>query len=109
MTFWQTAIMVGLFGLGSFAIRAVPFALFPKGKPTPRYIVYIGKVLPFAITTMLIVYCLKEIPVLTYPYGIPEVIAIAVVAGSYLLFKNSLISIAVGTVLYMGLVQLVFV
>lgn len=109
MTTAQAAIMVAVFAGGTLLTRALPFMLFPPHKPTPRYVVYLGKVLPFAITAMLIVYCLKDAVVLSWPFGLPEVIAILVVVGLFLWVKNSLVAIAAGTILYMVLVQLVFV
>jgi branched-subunit amino acid transport protein AzlD len=57
---------------------------------------------------MLVVYCLKDVAVLQFPYGIPELLGIAVVALLHLWKRNSLLSIGVGTVFYMVLVQLVF-
>lgn len=108
MTQTQAAITITICAVATLLTRALPFFAFPSHKPTPKYILYLGKVLPFAITGMLIVYCLKDTVVLSYPYGIPELIAIVVVSGIYLLFKNSLLSIAVGTILYMVLVQVVF-
>ena len=46
---------------------------------------------------------------LSAPHGAPELIAIAAVAGLHLWKRNVLLSIAGGTVLYMVLVQAVFV
>lgn len=88
--------------------RVIPFALFPPGKRTPNYILYLGKVLPYAIIALLVVYCLQNTKVLAYPYGIPELIAVGAVILVHLWKKNNLISIAGGTVLYMILVQFVF-
>ena len=42
------------------------------------------------------------------PFGIPELIAVACVAGLQVWKHNSLISILTGTVIYMVLVQMVF-
>ncbi len=109
MNTWQTALTVGIFALATLATRALPFLAFPPGRPTPRYVVYLGRVLPFAITAMLVVYCLKDAALAAPPHALPEFIAIAVVAGLFLIFKNSLLAIAAGTVLYMVLVQAVFV
>lgn len=109
MTTAQAVGMVGIFALGTLLTRALPFLAFPAHKTTPRYVVYLGRVLPFAITAMLIVYCLKNVNLMSAPHGIPELIAILVVAALFLLFKNSLVAIAAGTVLYMILVQFVFV
>ncbi|MEE0777249.1 MAG: AzlD domain-containing protein [Bacillota bacterium] len=90
-----------------FLTRAIPFLLF-GGRTTPPYIMYLGKVLPYAIIALLVVYCLQNTTVLSYPYGIPEAIAVAAVVLVHLWKRNNLLSIAGGTVLYMLLVQLVF-
>ncbi len=109
MPWWQALIIIGVCALTTLGTRALPFLAFPPGKSTPRYIVYLGKVLPFAITTMLIVYCLKDVAIAVSPYALPEILAVALVVTLFLTLKNSLIAIAGGTVLYMILVQLVFV
>lgn len=108
MTTLQTGIMISVIAVSTFATRAIAFLLFPANKPTPRFVVYLGRVLPFAITGMLIVYCLKDAVVLSWPYALPEIISIAVVVGLFLWRKNSLLAVAVGTVLYMVLRQVVF-
>ena len=88
--------------------RMLPFLLFPSGKETPAFVVYLGKVLPYANIALLVVYCLQNTKVLAYSYGIPELIAVAAVVSVHLLKRNNLLSIAGGTVLYMILVQFVF-
>lgn len=109
LTLPQTAIMVAMFALGTFLTRVLPFFAFPKSRPTPKFIHYLGQVLPFAITGMLIVYCLRETSFTVSPHGIPELIAVAVTATLFLLFKKSLLAILGGTLLYVFLVQVVFV
>lgn len=90
------------------ALRFIPFLVFGRGKQTPPIISYLGRVLPCAIMGMLVVYCMKDVAFLRYPYGIPELLSCAVVAGLHVWKRNSLLSIGAGTVLYMLLVQLVF-
>ena len=77
--------------------------------PTPKYIQYLGKVLPGAIFGMLIVYCLRSVSVTEYSWGLPELIAGAATVGIHLWKRSMLLSIAAGTVIYMLLVQFVFV
>lgn len=93
----------------TMALRFLPFLIFPEGKKLPRMLEYLGGVLPGAIMGMLVVYCFKSVSIVSPPHGIPELIASLIVASSYLLLKKSLISITLGTVIYMVLVQLVFV
>lgn len=92
----------------TFATRAVPFLLFPKGKQIPKTIEYLGKVLTPAVIGMLVVYCLKDTQIMAAPHGIPEAIAVLAVLVLHLWKRNNLLSIGVGTVLYMFLVQCVF-
>ena len=94
--------------LVTMATRFLPFLLFGGKRQTPKIITYLGKVLPCAIMGMLVVYCLKDVRPLAYPYGIPELLGIALVAVLHIWKRNSLLSIGAGTVFYMLLVQLVF-
>lgn len=100
--------MIAVMALVTMATRFLPFLIFNEHRKTPEIILYLGKVLPCAIMGMLVVYCLKDVSVLTAPYGLPELLGIAVVAGLHLWKRNSLLSIGVGTVFYMVLVQVVF-
>lgn len=108
MTLGQQLITIGMVVLGTMLTRFVPFIVFPAGKPTPKYITYLGRVLPTAVFGLLVVYCLKDVSFLTGWHGLPELISIAVVVGLHLWKRQMLLSIAGGTVCYMLLVQLVF-
>ena len=90
------------------ALRFIPFIVFSGDKTTPEIITYLGKVLPYSIMAMLVVYCLKSVNLLSFPFGIPELIGVAAVVLLHVWKRNTLISIAGGTVCYMLLVQLVF-
>ena len=93
----------------TFATRVAPFILFGKDKPTPKYIVYIGNYLPPAVISMLIIYCLRNVVLSAFPFGIPEVIWVITVAILHIWKRNNLTSIIGGTAVYMIAVQLVFV
>lgn len=108
MTFSQQLITIGMVVLGTMVTRFLPFLLFPSGKPTPKYIQYLGKVLPSAVFGLLVIYCLKNVSLLTGSHGIPEAVSIAVVVILHLWKRQMLLSIAGGTVCYMLLVQFVF-
>lgn len=108
MTVTQQIITVALCVLGTMATRFLPFLVFSGDKPTPKYIQFLGKALPAAIFGMLVVYCLKNVSILTGSHGIPELIAIVVVVLLHLWKRQMLLSIAGGTVCYMLLVQFVF-
>lgn len=93
----------------TFGTRMVPFIFFGKEKTTPKYIVYIGDYLPPAVMAMLIIYCLRNVKLFGFPFGIPEIIGIITVAILHIWKRNNLISIIGGTAVYMIMVQLIFV
>ena len=108
MTLSQQLITIAMVILGTLLTRFLPFLFFPAGRPTPAYIRYLGKVLPAAVFGLLVIYCLKNVTVLTGNHGIPEFLSIALVIGLHLWKRQMLLSIAGGTVCYMLLVQFVF-
>ena len=57
---------------------------------------------------MLVVYCLKSVSVLKAPYGIPELTALIVVVCIHKWKHSTLLSILLGTMTYMFLIQTVF-
>ena len=108
MTLTQQIITIALCALGTMATRFLPFLVFSSRKPTPEYIRYLGRALPSAIFGMLVVYCLKNVSILSGSHGLPECIAIVAVVTLHLWKRQMLLSIAAGTVCYMLLVQFVF-
>jgi len=104
----HAALLILICALVTAATRFLPFLIFGSKEKTPAFITALGKVLPGAIIAMLVVYCLKDSSFLAYPYGIPELLGCAAVAALHVWKRNSLLSIGVGTVFYMVLVQLVF-
>ena len=101
-------LLVAVSALVIMATRFLPFLIFGENRKTPPIIEYLGKVLPFAIMGMLVNYCMKDVAILSWPHGIPELIGCVIVAALHIWKRNSLLSIGVGTVCYMLLVQLVF-
>ena len=108
MTLQQQIITIGMCVVGTMLTRFLPFLVFRSKRPTPRYIQYLGRVLPGAIFAMLIIYCLRDVSLLQGSHGLPELIAIAVTVGLHLWKRQMLLSIAGGTICYMLLVQFVF-
>ena len=108
MTILEQIITIAICALGTMATRFLPFLIFKDKRPTPKYVQYLGKALPAAIFGMLVVYCLKDVSVTAYSFGIPELIGIISVVGLHLWKRQMILSIAGGTVIYMLLVQLVF-
>lgn len=109
MPVYEQIITIAMCTLGTMATRFLPFLIFRSDKPTPKYVQYLGKMLPGAIFAMLVVYCLRRVDVTSFSWGIPELIAGGVTVGLHLWQRKMLLSIAAGTVAYMLLVQFVFV
>ena len=82
--------------------------IFGENGEAPAVISYLGRVLPYAVTAMLVVYCLKGLDFSTPGKYLPELQCTILVAGLHAWKRNTLLSIGVGTVAYMLLVQLVF-
>lgn len=107
MTLTQQIIMIGVVVLGTMVTRFLPFLIFPQGKTPPKFVQYLGTVLPTAVIGLLVVYGLKDAPV-SATHGLPEAIAIAAIYVLHRWKKSTLLSIGGGTLVYMLLVQLVF-
>ena len=108
LTSTEMVITVAIVVAGTLLTRFGAFLVFPPGKKAPDFVLFLGKALPAAVMGMLVVYTFKETVVLSYPYGIPELIALLVTVGLHLWKRNMLVSIAAGTVIYMILIQAVF-
>ena len=107
VTFNHTLLVIGVIAVVTLILRALPFILFRSGK-TPEIVTYLGKVMPPAVIGMLVIYCLKDINFALWPHGLPELISALAVILLHIWRKNTLLSIGVGTALYMVLIQLVF-
>lgn len=99
-TFWMVAVIA----LTTAVLRFLPFVVFRKKTPEP--VLYLGRVLPYAIMAMLVVYCLKDISFIAAPYGIPSILSVILVVLLHKWKHNTLLSILGGTVLYMVLMRL---
>lgn len=107
MTSQQQIITIAILALMTVLTRALPFIIFPAGKPTPKFIQYLGKALPLAVFGMLVVYCLKDVQWLEGMHGIPEVAGIAATALVHVWRRQLFLSMAVGTALYMILIRVI--
>lgn len=104
----HSVLIVAVTALVTIALRFLPFWIFGEKRKTPPLIAYLGQVLPCAIMGMLVIYCLKGVRLTAAPFGIPELLGCAIVAGLHLWKRSTLLSIGAGTVCYMLLVQFVF-
>ena len=107
MTDLQAAALIAVIALVTMALRFLPFLIF-RNRKTPAYIAYLGRVLPYSIMGMLVVYCLRGVSFANLSGWLPALISCAVVVILHLWRRNTLLSIIGGTVCYMLLVQLIF-
>lgn len=104
----HAALIIIVAGAVTLLLRFLPFLIFNGKRETPPYIIYLGKVLPYAIMGMLVIYCLRGISFTAAANFLPELIACAVVVLAHVWKRNTLLSIISGTVCYMLMVQFVF-
>ncbi len=104
MTTMQSVLTIVAVVAGTMLTRFLPFLIFPEGKTPPAYITWLGTALPHAVIGLLVVYCLKD-AVFSVSHGLPELIAMTFIFLLHKWKKNTLLSIAAGTVVYMVLVQ----
>lgn len=109
MSATRALAMILVAAVCTFATRVAPFLLFNGKKPIPPIVRYLGEALPPAVIALLVVYCVKNVNWLAAPHGVPELLCIAVTAALHVWKRNNLLSIGVGTVLYMYLIQNVFI
>lgn len=107
MTQAQRVATIIIVIFGTILTRFLPFIIFPENKKTPKIIIYLGNVLPYAITGLLVIYCLKDAVFSKY-HSFPELIAITAVIIIHKWKKNTLLSIGIGTITYMILLQNIF-
>ncbi len=101
----KAAVLILAMAITTIVLRFLPFMIF--GKHTPAYVSYLGKVLPQAIIALLVIYCLRDVSVISPPYGIPEFIAGGTVVGMQAWKRNAVISILSGTIVYMVLIRII--
>lgn len=127
LTTGQAIASIAVMAVVTFLTRFLPFLLFDRGESPPKIVLYLGRVLPPAVIAMLIIYCLRA-PALTVAPELtanmsawlssivsffvgwaPQLISGVVVVVLHAWKRNNLLSIFGGTILYMVLVQAVFV
>lgn len=105
MPLWQQIATIALCVLGTMTTRFLPFLIFKPGSRLPGYVKYLGKALSSAVFALLVVYCLKDVSILSGSHGIPEALGMGLTALLHLWRRQMLLSMAGGTLFYMFLVQ----
>lgn len=107
MSTLEQVITIAILAAVTFLTRALPFLIFSREKPTPKYIQYLGSVLPLAVFGMLVVYCLKDVEWMQGVHGIPEVLGILSTILIHVWRRQLFLSIATGTIVYMILIRVI--
>ncbi|HJE26664.1 branched-chain amino acid transporter permease [Limosilactobacillus pontis] len=112
MTIVQQVITIAIAAVTNFITRWLPFKLFTSGKddrdePSP-FIKGLGAFLPPAIMGMLVVYCYRNINLLSGDHGLPDLIAGLITVAIHLWRRSMFLSLIVGTVSYIVLVNFIF-
>ena len=94
-------IAIAIAAAVTFALRAFPFVIFRGERKMPKTIENLGQTLPAAIMAVLIIYCLKDSFTKLSEYGLPGLLAVLVVGITYKWKHNTLVSIVLGTAVYM--------
>jgi len=102
---WQTFAMILAVAAGCILMRFLPFWIFPENKQPSPAVSYLGRTLSPAVMGLLVVYCLRNVDLLASPHGLPEAAAIACIAALHCWKRNVLLSIGVGTAVYMALIR----
>ena len=105
MSLLQQIIMVSAGVAATMLTRFIPFIAFRPGKPTPKYILYLGKVLPASVFALLVVYCLRHIHSFSSD-SVAQVVAVAFTILIHVWKRNMMWSIAAGTLCYMLLIRI---
>ena len=102
----EQAVLIGCAMAGVTLTRFLPFLCFSPGKPTPRFVVYLSKCLAPAVFGLLMVYCFRA-PLSGGAHGLPMAIATAATATTQVLGRRMMLSLVVGTAVYLALVRFV--
>ena len=108
MTSLEVLLTIAIIAGVTFLTRALAFLVFGGHKHLPPFLVFLGQVLPIAIMGLLVIIALKDTSALTYPYGIPELLACLGTLALHVWRNSFILSVVGGTIFYMFLVQAVF-
>ena len=107
----HTIILIICMSVTTIILRLLPFLVFGGNRKVPAFITYLGKYLPPAIIGLLIVYCFQDVSFSDNAFfkstAALKLICVIFVYIIQYLKKNTLLSILIGTVIYMFLVHIV--
>lgn len=93
-------------GFVTLVIRFAPFVFFNRKQGIPPVVRYLGNVLPPAIMATLVIFAIRHVDVWSGTRGIPEAAGIIVTVTLHVWKRNTLLSIAAATAVYMVLIRI---
>jgi branched-subunit amino acid transport protein AzlD len=108
ITVIDSGLAIAVVALTTWFTRAVPYFIFGGKTELPDTVRYLGTVLPASIMVILVGYCLRDIDLTDFPFGLAEMLSVAVVIALQWFKKNTILSILIGTACYMILIRTVF-
>ena len=99
-------MVIAVMSIVTILLRFLPFIIFDHGEQLPKWISYLGKALPPAIMSMLLVYCLRNVDIVQGNHGLPELMCVGVAMLLHNWKRNTLLSIGVSTLLYMIVIHI---
>lgn len=106
--FGYSAAAIAIVAVVTGLVRAVPYLLFGGKKEIPAAVQYLGTVLPASIMIVLVIYCLRDIDMTSFPFGMAELVSVVVIIAAQVIKKNTFLSVLMGTACYMLLIRTVF-
>ncbi|MFI8660582.1 branched-chain amino acid transporter permease [Rhodococcus qingshengii] len=98
---------VAVMAVVTFALRAIPFAALMPLRSS-ALVGYLGIYMPAGVMLILVMYSLKGVSITAPSHGLCELIAVCATIAAHLWRKNAVLSIVVGTTIYVALVNTVF-
>lgn len=103
LTGMELFITILAIALATVLTRFIPFMIFPPDKSVPPIIIRLGNALAPAMMGLLMVYCLKALPTMPIGETFTQGIALIGIAIIHYFKRNALLSILVGTIIYLVL------
>ncbi len=92
---WRALAVIATISAVTIVLRIAPFALLRRGAGD-GYLRYLRDAMPPGVMLLLVAYTLRDLDPTRYPYGLPELIALALSLGLYWRTGRALLSIGVG-------------
>ncbi|WP_431819872.1 branched-chain amino acid transporter permease [Burkholderia sp. F1] len=105
---WRALSVIVTISVVTIGLRYLPILLMKRLEHN-GYLRYLGERMPPGVMILLVLYTLKDKDLTRYPYGLPDLAALALSVLAYWKTRNSLLSIGLGLAFYMFAVNCIVV